>query len=82
MTPKNMKTMTPLRLQDAKSERLTHPKLLSVPEAADTLGIGPRCAWALISKGDLPSVKIGRRRLVDSRDIASFIDARKERCTR
>ena len=34
--------------------------LLTVPEAADYLGIGKTLAWQLVQQGVLPSVRLGR----------------------
>ncbi len=34
--------------------------LLTVPEAADYLGIGKTLAWQLVQQGILPSVRLGR----------------------
>ena len=42
----------------------TLPRLVGVPEAARDLGISPRGLWSLISKGHVPSVRIGKRRLL------------------
>jgi len=53
-------------------------RLLSVPEAARLLNVGERFAWKLIAVGELASVKLGRRRLVDIEDLERFIEQRKE----
>lgn len=48
--------------------------LYSVPEVAVALGgITPRHVGNLISKGELRSVKIGRRRLVPADAIAEYV---------
>lgn len=54
------------------------PRLLSVPEVAVALGIKERHTWKMISRGDLPKVKIGRRTLIDVRDMERLIDRLKE----
>jgi excisionase family DNA binding protein len=49
-------------------------RLLSVDEAATMLGLGRSKVYGdLIASGRLPSVKVGRRRLVPSTSIATFI---------
>lgn len=53
------------------SQRLVH----SVDEAAEMLGIGRTLAYDLIRTGQLPSVKIGQRRLVARRDLDDFVEA-------
>lgn len=42
------------------SERLT----VTVEEAAELLGIGRNSAYAAVDRGELPSVRIGRRLLI------------------
>lgn len=49
-----------------------------MPQAAEFLNIGERCAWNLVRSGELPSLTIGRRRLIDARDLDRFIITRKE----
>lgn len=46
-------------------------RLLTIPEAAAELGVSSRKLGALIANGSLPCVRIGRRVLVDSADIAA-----------
>ncbi len=49
------------------------PLTRSVPEAAKLLGIGLSLAWELIRRGELRSVRAGRRVLVSVREIARFL---------
>ncbi len=52
----------------------SEPKLLlSVEEAAQLLSINRSSVYDLIGRGDLPSVKIGRRRLVYRQSLINFI---------
>ena len=46
---------------------------MSVDEAADALGIGRSTLYRELSAGRLPSVKIGRRRLIPASAIAQRI---------
>lgn len=48
-------------------------RLLSIPEAADALGIGRSALYGEIGAGRLRTVKVGRRRLVPSSAIAERI---------
>jgi excisionase family DNA binding protein len=54
------------------------PLLLSVPEAAAVLGISKRYAQLLIAGGALPTIRLGRRRLVHRADLEAFITERRE----
>ncbi len=51
-------------------------KLLSVTEAADALGIGRSALYDLIGRGEVRTLKVGRRRLVPSGAIARYIGER------
>lgn len=53
------------------------PQLLSVPDTARMLGVKERFVWSLLSTGKLVSVKLGRRRLIDRRDVDDFIHSLK-----
>lgn len=46
-------------------------------EAAQALGVSPGTIDNLRRSGELPSVKIGTRRLFDMADLHRFIEARK-----
>lgn len=48
--------------------------LLSIEEAADSLRIGRSTIYEHIASGDVPSLKIGRRRLVRRADLEAFAD--------
>jgi excisionase family DNA binding protein len=52
-------------------------RLLSVEEAAIFLGLGLREVRNMITAGDLPAVRRGRRVLIDSRDLNRWIDNNK-----
>lgn len=34
--------------------------LLTIPEAAEWLGIGKTLCWQLVARGEIPSVRLGR----------------------
>lgn len=50
------------------------PQLISVAQAARSLGISDRKIQQLIACGSLVSLKIGRRRLIDVVDLQTFIE--------
>jgi excisionase family DNA binding protein len=52
--------------------------LVSVDEAASRLSIGERLTKRLIATGELPSVKIGARRLIHRRDLEQFAERLRE----
>jgi excisionase family DNA binding protein len=62
-----------LRQADAQP---TPDRLLSIPDAADALGVGRTLVYTLIARGELRSVKLGKRRLVPSSAIAAWAPAR------
>jgi excisionase family DNA binding protein len=47
---------------------------LSVPEAAAVLGVSDDLVYELIARGELPSIVLGRRKLVPRRAIDMVID--------
>lgn len=48
--------------------------LLTLDEVEQRLAVSRRSIMYLISDGKLKSVKLGKRRLVDERDLVQFID--------
>jgi excisionase family DNA binding protein len=57
-----------------ESERIVEKLLLTVPEAAERLGIGRAKAWELVRTGRLPSLKIDWSRRVTVDAVDEFID--------
>lgn len=53
---------------------MTEKLLYSIPEAADQLSISARVLERLIADGQVDTVKIGRRRLVPSEALTSYVD--------
>ncbi|WP_329518642.1 helix-turn-helix domain-containing protein [Spirillospora sp. NBC_01491] len=47
------------------------------PDAGRALGIGRTKIYQLIRTGDLPSVTIGRRRLIAVRDLDDYVEGRR-----
>jgi excisionase family DNA binding protein len=54
------------------------PRLLGVKEVARTLGVGERTVWDLIRHGELPSIRIGTRRVVAVDTLLAFVREREE----
>ncbi len=50
------------------------PLLVDVDEAARRLSLSRRSVQSLIYKGQLPSISVGRRRLVAVADLLAFVD--------
>lgn len=63
-------------LREELAERPAPVELLSVEQAAHRAGIGRSMAYELIRRGELESVRIGRRRLVPADAVAEL--ARRE----
>jgi excisionase family DNA binding protein len=57
-------------------ETRTAPQLYRREKVAEKLGISLRAADELILTGQLPSLKIGKRRLVSETALAAFIRKR------
>ena len=54
------------------------PLLVDRREAGRLLGVSPGTIDNLRTRGELPSVKIAKRRLFDVADLRALIDSRKE----
>src|SRR5579871_1279518 len=54
----------PTMVAEMQEQERDEPLLISVPQAARLLGIGPTLAWELVHTRVIPSVKLGRRVLV------------------
>lgn len=57
--------------------RTPPPLLIDRLEAARLLGVSPGTIDNLRNRGELPSLKLGARRLFDVADLHRFIDAKK-----
>jgi excisionase family DNA binding protein len=53
----------------------TTPLAHSVTDAARLLGIGRTALYELIGRGELPTVRIGSRRLIRDADLRAYLDA-------
>lgn len=62
---------------DTHTPTTAAPLLVDRREAARLLGVSPGTIDNLRARGELPSVKIGARRLFDMDDLRRLIEARK-----
>ncbi len=51
----------------------TENEVLSIPQVAKSLAISQRQVFRLLELGQLPSLRIGRRRLVRAATLAKFV---------
>ena len=58
--------------------RTSDRMLLSVEEAADRLGIGRTTMWALLRRGEVASVHVGRLRRIEPAALAAYIASRRQ----
>ena len=62
------------RVDDKGREMHTERMTLSVEEAAGVLGISRALAYELVARGELPSLRLGRRIVVPHRALERFVD--------
>ena len=55
--------------QGSRGSKLT----MSVSEAADWLGISRAFAYELVARGEIPSIRLGRRVLVPTKRLFDFV---------
>ncbi len=63
-----------MRLQDL-------PATLSIPQAAEILGVGRDLAYLAARRGQLPTVRLGRRLLVRTDELLELLGAPPMECT-
>lgn len=66
-----------MNMHNDASNRPEIPALYSLRETAAALTISERGLRILIETGSLPTVSIGKRRMVAAEDLRSFIDQRR-----
>jgi excisionase family DNA binding protein len=57
------------------AERLT----MTVTETADALGISRNTAYQLVRKGDIPSVRLGRRLVIPKTALNAWLERQADR---
>jgi excisionase family DNA binding protein len=58
---------------------MTIQPLLSQKAAGERLGVCRTTIWKMVKSGQIPSVLIGKRRLIDPRDLEDLIQNSKTR---
>ena len=66
----------------ARIVRPASPLAHSIADAAVAIGIGATKICQLVASGELPSITIGRRRLIAAEDLAAFIRERQRIASR
>ncbi|UXA12386.1 helix-turn-helix domain-containing protein [Mycobacterium sp. SMC-8] len=61
------------------SQTTAPPRMFSIREAAEHVGLSERLIWQKVTDGDLTHVRVGSRVLIAGDDLAAFIDARRTR---
>jgi excisionase family DNA binding protein len=64
--------------QNSEHDVLSYVRLLSLKGAATYLGVSYWGLRGLVLNGQLPSVRVGRRILLDIRDLEAFIERNKQ----
>lgn len=59
-------------------ERQASPRLLTVRETAEWLGLSRRALWSLYIGGSLPHLRLGRAVRFDPRDVEAWIGRQKK----
>ena len=57
---------------------MTEKLVLSVPEAASRLGIGRNSAYEAVRRGEIPTIRIGKRILVPVSALDRLLDGASE----
>lgn len=60
-------------LAGSGEEDIPRRRLYSVPRAAEALDLSPRKTWELVYDGILPTVRVGRRRLVTDAALDEYV---------
>ena len=55
--------------------QVTQPRLNTLKDVQERLGISSSLLFRLLASGELPSVKLGRRRMVTEAQLCQFIDS-------
>lgn len=59
---------------EAPVQTIPERRLYPIAEAAEQLGgITERMLWTLVARGDIKSVKVGRRRLIPAAALDSYV---------
>lgn len=59
--------------QEREHEERPEPLVLSVVEAAGMLGISKDLAYELVARGELPSLRLGRRIVIPTKRLIELV---------
>jgi excisionase family DNA binding protein len=65
-----MSTTAPLTTQPPQPP---HPATMTIPEAAKLLGISRSAAYRAVARGEIPTIRIGRRLLVPTAKLYQLL---------
>jgi excisionase family DNA binding protein len=71
------KTQLPSAVFPANHQASVQPRLLRVAEAARYLGATPWFIRSLIWSHSIPFLQLGKRHLIDVRDLDAYVDSQK-----
>ena len=60
----------------SEREQLVNEGLVSIPEAARFLGVGRTLIYLLLERGELPSAKVGKRRVIPRKALVALAAGR------
>ncbi|MEW6273265.1 MAG: helix-turn-helix domain-containing protein [Thermodesulfobacteriota bacterium] len=60
------------------TEQVVTPLAVAVAEAARLVGVSRSALYDLVSRGELPTARIGRRRVVLLEDLRAWLRAQRE----
>lgn len=63
-----------MRAYSGETEHILSKATATVDEVAQILGIGRRQAYEAVTRGDIPSIKLGKRILISTRVINQMLD--------
>ena len=69
----------PMTNEHSRSQSLAIKQVLTVPEAAQILGISRSLAYALVSRDEIKAVRLGRRIVVPNRVIDELLGRNTDR---
>jgi excisionase family DNA binding protein len=59
------------------------PRLLTIKEAGSYIALGPCRIRSMLNRGELQFIRLGRRILIDLKDLDALIDSKKQQeCVR
>lgn len=63
---------------ESRMENGVVPQLITVTEAAERLGLSRSKMYELLAAGEMPSVRIGRTRRIDTEDLVAFVEQHRQ----